>query len=144
MERTSSQNWFCPKCTCSWTRAAQCSRSRRPLCGNLENYGGKNVCARFGPFHYNWPEPAFFGWAEQTNGNRPKTLLDGIVKDYAFLIRDFFTLRRNTFFTRKKESQIRFCSEIAIKSFFSFSYSIAIVTTVMIRLIIVTLLPHTW
>ena len=43
MERTSYQNWFWPKCPCSWIRAAQFSRSggRR----NLGSCGGKK-CTR--------------------------------------------------------------------------------------------------
>ena len=45
MEHTSSQNWFCPECPCSWTRAAQFSRTGRPKRGNLESCGGKR-CTR--------------------------------------------------------------------------------------------------
>ena len=55
-----------------WTRVARFSRSGRPKRWNLENCGGKNVRARLGPFHLNWPEPVLFGRPERTNGKRPK------------------------------------------------------------------------
>ena len=53
------------------------SRSVLPLRsarrGNLESCGGKNVRARLGPFHLNWPEPVPFGRPERTcYGKRPE------------------------------------------------------------------------
>ena len=49
-----------PECPCSWTRAAQISRSGRPKRGNLESCGGKNVRARFGTFPFEMARTVFF------------------------------------------------------------------------------------
>ena len=53
------------------------SRSVLPLrsanVGDLESCGGKNVRARLGPFHLNWPEPVLFGRPDGTSGKRPKS-----------------------------------------------------------------------
>ena len=63
---------FWPEWPCLWIRAAELSRSGRPIRGTLESCGGKNVRARLGPFHLNWPEPVLFGWPERTNGKQWK------------------------------------------------------------------------
>ena len=54
------------------TGAVQTGCSGRPKRGNLESCGGKNVRARLGPPHLNWPEPVIFGQPERANGKRPK------------------------------------------------------------------------
>ena len=65
----------------SWIKAAQFPHSGRPMCGNLESCGGKNVCAHLDPFHLNWSEPVFFGWPERTNGKRLRIKLSDFQKE---------------------------------------------------------------